>query len=169
MKKSWKIFLIFIAILILIFAISKFIPIKIGGQTDENNCLVGAGYSWCSSTEKCQRMWEEFCPEFADQFKITNFEKCLEAGNPAMESHPRQCEANKILYIEDLPGEKPKAYCLPDQRKVDFCTTQHDPVCGYFDSSDSECFFNQNCTQTFSNKCMACADKTVIFYRRGRC
>jgi len=41
----------------------------IGGDKDEHGCLVGAGYSWCPSTEKCQRMWEEYCEEYKDVYK----------------------------------------------------------------------------------------------------
>ena len=34
--------------------------------------------------------------------KITNFEECVAAGNPAMESHPRQCRADGQTFIEEL-------------------------------------------------------------------
>ncbi len=33
----------------------------IGGDRDENGCLVGAGYSWCEAKQKCLRTWEEPC------------------------------------------------------------------------------------------------------------
>lgn len=41
----------------------------IGGQTDEHGCLMPAGYMWCPSTGKCQRMWEEYCEEYKEQYK----------------------------------------------------------------------------------------------------
>ena len=41
----------------------------IGGDKDEYGCLAGAGYSWCPSTEKCQKMWEEYCEEFKEQYR----------------------------------------------------------------------------------------------------
>jgi len=41
----------------------------IGGDKDEHGCLIGAGYLWCPSTEKCQRMWEEYCEEYKEQFR----------------------------------------------------------------------------------------------------
>ena len=41
----------------------------IGGQKDEHGCLSPAGYSWCPSTQKCQRMWEEYCSEYKEQYK----------------------------------------------------------------------------------------------------
>lgn len=70
----------------------------IGGQTDEHKCLIGAGFSWCPSTAKCQKMWEEYCVEFKDQFKVIDFNTCLQSGNPIMESYPRQCQ-NFTEYI----------------------------------------------------------------------
>lgn len=33
----------------------------IGGERDEYGCLGPAGYSWCETTLKCQRFWEEPC------------------------------------------------------------------------------------------------------------
>lgn len=44
----------------------------IGGDKDEHGCLGPAGYSWCPSTEKCQRMWEEYCEEYKDQYRSEN-------------------------------------------------------------------------------------------------
>ncbi|MFA6254617.1 MAG: eight-cysteine-cluster domain-containing protein [Patescibacteria group bacterium] len=44
----------------------------IGGQKDEHDCLTAAGYSWCPSQQKCMRMWEEYCPDYADQYRGDN-------------------------------------------------------------------------------------------------
>ncbi len=33
---------------------------------------------------------------------ISNFEECAAAGNPVMESYPRQCRANGVLYVEQV-------------------------------------------------------------------
>ncbi len=35
---------------------------------------------------------------------ITNFEECMIAGNPIMESFPRQCAANGVTYTEEIGG-----------------------------------------------------------------
>ena len=35
--------------------------IGVGGQLDDNNCLTGAGYSWCESSKECIRIWETPC------------------------------------------------------------------------------------------------------------
>ncbi len=94
----------------------------IGGETDEHGCIGAAGYQWCPSQQKCMRMWEEYCEEYKDQYKgnqvdggknpvatdpsqITSFQECIDAGYPAMESHPRQCKAGDNTFIEET--EKP--------------------------------------------------------------
>ena len=33
---------------------------------------------------------------------ITNFDECIEAGNPVMESYPRQCKAGDRTFIEEI-------------------------------------------------------------------
>lgn len=39
---------------------------------------------------------------------ITNFIECAEAGNPIMESYPRQCVAKKQTYVENIGNELEK-------------------------------------------------------------
>ncbi len=36
--------------------------------------------------------------------EVHDFESCVEAGNPVMESHPRKCRADGIVYVEELGG-----------------------------------------------------------------
>lgn len=36
-------------------------PRLIGGDQDENGCLIGAGYSWCEALGQCIRPWEQPC------------------------------------------------------------------------------------------------------------
>jgi hypothetical protein len=45
----------------------------VGGQRDSNDCLIGAGYSWCESTQSCVRQWETPC--------VTNCDECLTRQN----------------------------------------------------------------------------------------
>lgn len=84
----------------------------IGGDKDEHGCLGSAGYQWCPSNEKCQRMWEEYCEEFKDQFKsefeVKDFKSCEKAGYPIMESYPRQCKSGENTYTEllEMPVEQ---------------------------------------------------------------
>lgn len=76
----------------------------IGGEKDEHGCLPAAGYQWCPSQQKCMRMWEEYCEEYADQYKveINSFEDCVKAGYPVMESYPRQCRAGDKTFVEEV-------------------------------------------------------------------
>lgn len=34
--------------------------------------------------------------------EVTNFEECVAAGNPVMESYPRQCRSNGMLFVESI-------------------------------------------------------------------
>jgi hypothetical protein len=38
---------------------------------------------------------------------ISNFEECVEAGNPVMESYPRQCRVNGETFVEYLEPTEP--------------------------------------------------------------
>jgi hypothetical protein len=46
----------------------------IGGDRDQGGCLVGAGYSWCPSKNKCLRVWEEPCDDPEQEEIYTNQE-----------------------------------------------------------------------------------------------
>jgi hypothetical protein len=35
----------------------------VGGQRDSNDCLIGAGYTWCESIQSCVRQWETPCKD----------------------------------------------------------------------------------------------------------
>ena len=37
--------------------------------------------------------------------QITDFESCVNAGNPVMESYPRQCRDNDITFVEDISND----------------------------------------------------------------
>lgn len=39
---------------------------------------------------------------------VTSFNDCIAAGNPAMESYPRQCRANGKTFVEDIGNELEK-------------------------------------------------------------
>jgi hypothetical protein len=49
--------------------------------------------------------------------KITSFEECVKAGNPVMESYPRQCTDGTNTFTEEI--------------KMKACTKEYNPVCGY--------------------------------------
>jgi hypothetical protein len=95
---------------------------------------------------------------------VLTFEDCVEAGNPIMESYPRQCIHNGKTYVEDIG----RTDCTPDQRNVDACIEIYQPVCGWFDSEQIVCV-KFPCAVTFSNSCFACMDETILYYTEGEC
>lgn len=95
----------YILILILVFALGC-TEKPIGGERDEHGCLPTAGYTWCEAKQKCLRTWEEECLD------INSFEECIAAGNPAMESYPRQCMAGGRTFTEVIDIEtRAKQFC----------------------------------------------------------
>jgi len=42
------------------------VPLLVGSQKDTHNCVTDGGYSWCESSQRCVRPWEEPCPSFTD-------------------------------------------------------------------------------------------------------
>lgn len=46
--------------------------------------------------------------------KITNFEECIAAGNPIMESYPRQCMAHGQTFVEVIPTPVPAPEPSPE-------------------------------------------------------
>jgi hypothetical protein len=40
---------------------SKTVSVAAGNDADEHGCVRSAGYSWCDSTSKCIKSWEEKC------------------------------------------------------------------------------------------------------------
>lgn len=67
MKPLTKLVIFFALIIVIVSGIFIFTTNNtdklVGGQTDNNECLVAAGYSWCESKSKCLRIFEEFCPD----------------------------------------------------------------------------------------------------------
>jgi len=72
----------------------------IGGDKDSHGCLVAAGYSWNETEEACVMEWVAVDSE--DRYQIVNFQQCIDAGYPAMESYPRQCRAGERVFVEDV-------------------------------------------------------------------
>lgn len=95
--------------------------------------------------------------------EITDFDSCAAAGNPVMESYPRQCRANGITYVEDISER-----CTPEQRQAEICTTDYNPVCA---TVNVQCITTPcpPVRETFSNACGACSNSLVEFYVPGEC
>lgn len=98
--------------------------------------------------------------------KITNFDECIAAGNPAMESYPRQCRANGVTFVEDISDDV--IDCTPEQREADACAEIYQPVCA---TVNVQCIRApcEPVKETFSNACEACRISLVESYTRGEC
>ena len=108
---------------------------------------------------------------------VTNFDECLAAGNPVMESYPRQCRHGNQTYVEETPpsvsppqgGEEGQTVtCRTEQRDAEVCTFQYEPVCASVQvyCKKAPCDPVQ---QTFSNPCEACKNSRVQSYTPGEC
>lgn len=56
-------------------------------------------------------LWLDFTSDSdkdEDLVKITNFQECIDAGNPAMESYPRQCRVGEQTFVEYIGNENEK-------------------------------------------------------------
>lgn len=51
---------------------------------------------------------QQLPPDSTPVQKVTTFEECVAAGNPVMESYPRQCRHNNQLFVENIGNELDK-------------------------------------------------------------
>lgn len=98
--------------------------------------------------------------------EVNNFEDCIAAGNPAMESYPRQCRHGDQTFVEEVEGRVYR--CTEDQRNVDACIEIYRPVCA---TVNVQCI-TAPCDpvqETYSNSCKACVNELVESYVDGEC
>lgn len=106
------------------------------------------------------------------QQDITSFEQCVAAGNPVMESHPRQCRADGKLFVEEIKEQKPieLVQCSEGQQEAQACTKEYRPVCALVDNNirciTTPCASTD--AATYGNKCEACSAKAYGYYQ-GAC
>lgn len=107
------------------------------------------------------------------QPQITSFEECVDAGNPVMESYPRQCAANGQTFVEEIEEPSKEAdfhECTQEEKQADICTLDYTPVCGLTDNNirciTTPCASTD--AKTFSNGCSACSAQALGYYQ-GSC
>lgn len=102
---------------------------------------------------------------------ITNFEECAAAGNPIMESYPRQCRANGQTFVEQIKNEPTpdrETLCDPSQRNAEVCAEIYAPVCATVEIQCVRAPCNP-IKETFGNSCEACSNSLVKSYTQGEC
>jgi hypothetical protein len=65
-------------------------------------------------------------------------------------------------------NQEQRIYCTDEERAADVCTLEYVPVCGWSDPSQVQCLA-WPCASTFSNRCAACGDPTVLYITQGQC
>ena len=112
-------------------------PPMVGGQRDSNDCLIGAGFTWCEATQECIRRWETPCQD--------NFSDCNDCLTRQRKGEniacPVQCDnVNPILTgtFDSHTCEKcpPPAPC-----------PSPGPECEYSPPMTDECGCNIGCGQ----------------------
>lgn len=84
---------------------------SIGGEKDEHGCLIGAGYSWCETKQKCLRSWEESCQ--AESAKKGTVEGSLgypSEGIPPMKVCAEDTKNKKLTCTEKIILNKKYTY-----------------------------------------------------------
>jgi hypothetical protein len=112
-------------------------------------------------------IWFAFKSAPEDFSRITSFEECAAAGNPVMESYPRQCRSQDgQLFVEDISNENPVEHPrIMDPRLGDGCVAagcsgvlcvspeESDTVttCEY--RAEYACYDNAKCEKQTNGKC----------------
>lgn len=97
------------------------------------------------------------CTPAIESPTVTNFEECIAAGNPIMESYPRQCQHGDQNFVEEIEIKPtlPTPPELPlENGSQKPCTREFQPVCG---EVQVQCI-KAPCPPiktTFSNRCEA--------------
>ena len=94
------------------------------------------------------------------QVTIDSFEACVNAGNPIMESYPRQCSANGQTFVEKIERNEVADggghVCTAEDIAAEACIMIYDPVCG-----DDGIIYGNGCT--------ACSSGNINRYVLGEC
>ena len=130
------------AIIILVLIV---LSVKLLSQEDDWICDDG---DWVKHGVPIAPKPEGYCVDG----KVNNFKECIAAGNPAMESYPRQCIHKGEGFVEVIG-----IHCIGESRKGGLCTDIGFPVCGL------------PVNKTYSNPCYACKDEQVLAYIEGEC
>lgn len=72
----------------------------VGSDQDEYGCIVSAGYGWCEASQKCLRVFEEFCPDI-----VTNITRVINQNTGIVFSGPSEKEFNWITGNEQTQAD----------------------------------------------------------------
>ncbi len=84
----------------------------VGGARDDHSCLIGAGYTWCESSNSCIRQWETPCEDY-----YSSCDDCLNKQMKGMNiACPQDCDMIAVdpmppMIIDPLPPPSPPIAC----------------------------------------------------------
>jgi len=146
----------------------------IGGQRDEHGCLGPAGYVWDEEIGACVREWEldDDQKQVANvavnyigyQYATTIIEVSKKECEGCFEVKLEQGENRDMITVEienwnAVSKTITRHTCTEEEKQAEVCTLEYAPVCG---------FKTDGTSQTYGNKCQACADK-VDYWENGEC
>ena len=67
----------------------------VGGQHDDNGCMIGAGYTWCESSQSCIRQWVTPCPD--------NYDGCDDCHKKQRKGINIACPMECEIVIDPMP------------------------------------------------------------------
>ncbi len=146
-KRKWWLLLVIIIILVL--------AIRLITQEDDYICVDG---DWVKHGVPNAAKPQGYCIDGI----VDNFKECVAAGNPIMESYPRQCRHENQTFKEVIEN-----FCTQED-VGDVCMNLYEPVCGY---QPVQCVTTPcpPISQTFSNSCFACQEQGVAYWMEGEC
>lgn len=90
--------------------------VEVGGQRDSNDCLIGAGYTWCESSQSCIRQWETPCED-----NYNNCNNCLMQQRKGINiACPEECNMVAIDPIPPIVVDPPAIAC-PEVMCMMYC------------------------------------------------
>jgi len=101
----------------------------VGGQRDPNNCLIGAGYTWCEASQSCIRQWITPCEDhFTDCVDCLNQQKngeniaCpVDCDTLNLDCNvDKDCGTNHFCRVSGLDIDGPKE-CVPYSNEGESC------------------------------------------------
>lgn len=86
-----------------------------------------------------------------------------------------ECENSMIYFVDNcgcgckLKGDENlvKVYCTDEQRDIEHCSAEKNPVCGWYNRNIKCLRFP--CAQSYDNLCFACQDDKVYYWTQGEC
>ena len=104
----------------------------VGGTLDSHNCMIGAGYTWCKSSNNCVRQWETPCSDnflscddcLMKQRSGMNIACPLDCNHIAIDPMPPQPVPTEPMLTGPVPSLPPQPVC-PDVMCMIYCQYGH--------------------------------------------